>query len=1101
MIGFLTAEINPSTGLIAAYSSEQNIYIWPRLYDIFKDGHEAAKLVAPLKRINGVSTSISNINMMLVQWSPSGRHLVNASESVAKVLKYQPEEGHSFKNYTEFSADFTLHHRRRGGFNASYACMNNNYCVTSFNLSLNNPNGHSVTQTSLVVFDLEKGEIVHRISQQNTAVNMATNTMSINMHPRYPRVCVTTDIDGQIVFWDCFLGVALRIFIEHAAHIGQPLETNSVSDCNFSKCGNWLVAGTNYGSVSIYGYGGSECFEHIDGEQFTLSDYSLTSVLPDSYQIVDTDTGLEVDPERPAQKCAFNLVPHQVLPSSSTYVQARQFIDDKTTANRSKLSELRKADDAFQLELLSVMTAERKKAEDIKKKLKEGGDISKPKERRIQENAEVERVQDNIGQMRYQPQQIDQDSSDESIRGRRRLRRAQASESSVSEDELEEDEGDNDLDLDSLESEEGMRRRSSRLMRHTLRTNRPTQRNGPRTRRAAQLEAGHLGKRDIVETSDADSQEFYQVLKRKKKEDQAKETPVIEEELFCTRCRQVGAREKCTGPSESEPCGSIFHHHCSDLCGADLKDRFICFDCLLVYYSRNPNEFEYPKSELEDAWLDIQGPDPDLITPQIGDRYYFVFQAYEIFVSQFFDILNFSLEDTFWPWRKYPYFQEREVACQVTDIEYEFPRLRGKKIYNEKHEFLTIIMRIKMKILTPETMDEMDDKENQSFEIRYFPANNWPSFLIWHSSYEKSVKDYFAASTYSEIKSGTDYFNIKEKSFCEESFPNTLYKSIKARPVLEGISTRRREQSGPEGGKLGFLESCFSPWEVEFKPGNYIPTRLHRKGEEQRMPPLICAENEPGPSPEVIAAIVRFMKEQGKNCYLFMLEVDKKAYKDYTEKVKVEMYFSKIYRRLVGGYYRSLDSLKHDLNLIVENAVTFNGPNSKIALQANCIVQYLTLEIAKADNPEEQGISRRESEKLLRQISSFGLVDKNFDFERDIEKPAADAFKEEKVSVDRQFRDEDTIVKYDDKDAAYRSRLRRTAVASKPVKQVDSDSDDERPNSRRRTRKHIDSFEFDEDERQHSPQLHAGGQNRAERRMQRHRSPPQVNGMKLRHRS
>ena len=72
-VGFLTAEINSVTGIIAAYSSEMNIYIWPRLYDMFKDGHEAAKLVAPLKVIYGVSTTLANINMMLVQWSSNGR--------------------------------------------------------------------------------------------------------------------------------------------------------------------------------------------------------------------------------------------------------------------------------------------------------------------------------------------------------------------------------------------------------------------------------------------------------------------------------------------------------------------------------------------------------------------------------------------------------------------------------------------------------------------------------------------------------------------------------------------------------------------------------------------------------------------------------------------------------------------------------------------------------------------------------------------------------------------------------------------------------------------------------------------------------------------
>lgn len=72
VVGFVTAEINPKTGIIAAYSSQLRIYIWPRLYDIFKDGFESAKLAVPLKIINGVNPMASNINMMQVQWSPTG---------------------------------------------------------------------------------------------------------------------------------------------------------------------------------------------------------------------------------------------------------------------------------------------------------------------------------------------------------------------------------------------------------------------------------------------------------------------------------------------------------------------------------------------------------------------------------------------------------------------------------------------------------------------------------------------------------------------------------------------------------------------------------------------------------------------------------------------------------------------------------------------------------------------------------------------------------------------------------------------------------------------------------------------------------------------
>ena len=131
------------------------------------------------------------------------------NESHAKILKYHAEKNHLFKNYSDFGSDFVIHHRRKGVLNASYACINDSYFVTSFNLMLNNQ-GDSLVQTILIIFDIKQAEVVHRITQTSTNVNMATNTLSVSQHPKYERICVTTDIDGQVIFWDCFFGSRVR---------------------------------------------------------------------------------------------------------------------------------------------------------------------------------------------------------------------------------------------------------------------------------------------------------------------------------------------------------------------------------------------------------------------------------------------------------------------------------------------------------------------------------------------------------------------------------------------------------------------------------------------------------------------------------------------------------------------------------------------------------------------------------------------------------------------------------------------------------------------------------------------------------------------------
>lgn len=699
---------------------------------------------------------------------------------------YNPEENHQFKHPIDFGSEFVVHHRRKGTNHASYSTINNSYMVTSFNIMFSSQ-GDIFSQTTLVIYDLEKREVIHRITQANTTVNMATNTLSVNLHPKYERVCITTDIDGQIIFWDCCLGVALRVFQEHATHVGLNLEANSVSDSNFSKCGNLLVVGTNYGSFSVYGYGGSEFYESVDMEQFTSIDYTGISVLPDTYQIVGTESGLLMgEADEGTFKCNFNMTPHQIIPEGSSYEVARNILDEKANSLRYKFAEMKKVDDNSQKDLRDVMIGERRRAIEARKRLvesirSEGLTVKERIAERNEPEVEGAVVPPSAGHFQAassqalrttQREMIDAEMlSEDSPRGRRRLRRANVSESSVSEDDLQEDIDENDMELDYLEDEDDIRRRrrSTRIMRtHRNHSSTLHSRPGPRTRRSGRIgDAVRLGKRDIADNIDDDSEEFYQNFGRNRKCQKAYETLVMEEEHFCTRCRQIGASERCMGASE--PCSNIYHQECSDLCGADIKEKFMCFDCVVDYYFINPRIFEYSKLELEDGWLDIQGPDPDMMTPQIGDKYYFVFQPYEQFVSKFFDILNFKKGDLFWPWRKFAYFQQREVLCQVESIEYEFPNLRGKKIMNDMAHCLTIIMRIKLRILDPDYTGLILEGDNDdtvddftSFEIKYFPASDTPAFLIWHKQYEKAVRDYQSTAAYSEIKYGDEYYNVKE---------------------------------------------------------------------------------------------------------------------------------------------------------------------------------------------------------------------------------------------------------------------------------------------------------------------------------------------------
>lgn len=187
--------------------------------------------------------------------------------------------------------------------------------------------------------------------------------------------------------------------------------------------------------------------------------------------------------------------------------------------------------------------------------------------------------------------------------------------------------------------------------------------------------------------------------------------------------------------------------------------------------------------------------------------------------------------------------------------------------------------------------------------------------------------------------------------------------------MLDGISTRRREQNDPEG------ETFFSPWEVEFK---HTQTRPSRRAEELQIVDELKEESVPG---YLLQRLEEFLKSHGRYCPEFVYEVDKRRYSDYQEVVKVEMYLLKVYKRLKNQYYRSVPAVLHDLQLIKQNALLYNDQDSLIARQATLLVSYLNLLLASEVPPPRN----RETDKLLRQITHMGLGEREVLFDSDPE--------------------------------------------------------------------------------------------------------------------
>lgn len=72
-LGILAAEINPSSGIIAAYSTSSSIYIWSRLRELFREGQDPNKIYTPLKVIYGITANLNNLSSVVILWSPNGK--------------------------------------------------------------------------------------------------------------------------------------------------------------------------------------------------------------------------------------------------------------------------------------------------------------------------------------------------------------------------------------------------------------------------------------------------------------------------------------------------------------------------------------------------------------------------------------------------------------------------------------------------------------------------------------------------------------------------------------------------------------------------------------------------------------------------------------------------------------------------------------------------------------------------------------------------------------------------------------------------------------------------------------------------------------------
>ena len=122
----------------------------------------------------------------------------------------------------------------------------------------------------------------------------------------------------------------------------------------------------------------------------------------------------------------------------------------------------------------------------------------------------------------------------------------------------------------------------------------------------------------------------------------------------CYRCALDGAKRYC---ENYDQCKRAFHDGCSEVRGSwNLRSKvWYCFECSakMIYikekekiFTSQDNKWVFDNQICERMWCDITEFDLDGLIPQVGDKFYFIPQAYEYFVARFFEMLNY-VDDPF----------------------------------------------------------------------------------------------------------------------------------------------------------------------------------------------------------------------------------------------------------------------------------------------------------------------------------------------------------------------------------------------------------------------------------------------------------------------
>ena len=404
---------------------------------------------------------------------------------------------------------------------------------------------------------------------------------------------------------------------------------------------------------------------------------------------------------------------------------------------------------------------------------------------------------------------------------------------------------------------------------------------------------------------------------------------VIRQNKICFRCGSTFATKKC------HSCQKMFHSNlCLNQMTEEMDNHKYCLECFKKKFGKYLEEkVKFNKkinyNSVNKNYFLVTKIFNSQYYPQLGEEVYFILHAYIQFLRDKYQYILYEMEDKqriFW-WmdnifiKKNPHFNFYEpFLCKVKKIEYTFPcdktlvLIKEKSIVNQFQSNLKIIIKLQLQII------ELDNLE---INIILFENDN-PDFLVRKNIYQETLKYYQ---------------------------DNILTKKVKDLQVnlSEDIINVILIDDKVEETNANFATSKFNSLKVVSMPDDI----------EQRYSFWdICVDNNHN---EIISKKMKFIMdglldtiksvcEKNKETKIFYDIVSEDEAPNYYEEIPVPMFIKLIIDRLSNYYYITEESIKFDIQLLVDNATRYNGVNTGIAKDSEILKKRIIDEINKLSN-------------------------------------------------------------------------------------------------------------------------------------------------------